>query len=191
MKSGTKVLVGILAVLAVTFFWFFGTRNNLVSLKESIEMQQSQIETDLQHRMDLIPNLVATVQGYADHEKEVFTAIAYARKSLLNSINSGNIEDISKANDSLDSALGGLLAISENYPTLQASEQFTALQDELAGSENRIATSRKYYNEAVQVYNTAIQRFPTSLIAGMSGYYPAPYFKADVEALKVPKVNFD
>lgn len=191
MKSGTKVLIGIGVVVLLVVFWFFATRNSLVSLKEDVEMQQSQIETTLQRRSDLIPNLVATVKGYANHEEEVFTEIADARSKLAGSIESGDMESISEANNSLDSALGRLLAISENYPDLKASEQFIALQDELAGTENRIAVARQYYNEKVKTYNTTVQRFPTSIVAGMSGYYPMQYFEADENAKEVPKVDFD
>ena len=191
MKSGRSVLFGVIAVVILVAFWFFGTKNSLVSLKEDVEMQQSQIETTLQRRSDLIPNLVATVKGYATHEKEVFTEIADARAKLSGSIESGNIESISEANDTLDSALSRLLAISENYPELKASEQFIALQDELAGTENRISVARQYYNEKVKAYNTKVQSIPSSFIAGMSGYYPMQYFEADESAKKVPEVNFD
>lgn len=191
MKNGTKVLIGIGAIVLLAIFWFFGTRNSLVSLKEDVEMQQSQIETTLQRRSDLIPNLVATVKGYATHEEEVFTEIADARSKLAESIERGDMENISEANNALDSALGRLLAISENYPDLKASEQFIALQDELAGTENRIAVARQYYNEKVQTYNTTVQKFPTSIVAGMCGYYPMQYFEADESAKEVPEVNFD
>ena len=191
MKNWTKVLIGIGAVVLLAVFWFFGTRNSLVSLKEDVEMQQSQIETTLQRRSDLIPNLVATVKGYANHEEEVFTEIADARSKLAGSIESGDMKSISEANNALDSALGRLLAISENYPDLKASEQFTALQDELAGTENRIAVARQHYNEKLNTYNTTVQRFPTSIVAGMSGYYPMQYFEADESAKEVPKVDFD
>lgn len=191
MKNWTKVLIGIGAVVLLAVFWFFGTRNSLVSLKEDVEMQQSQIETTLQRRSDLIPNLVATVKGYANHEEEVFTEIADARSKLAGSIESGDMKSISEANNALDSALDRLLAISENYPDLKASEQFIALQDELAGTENRIAVARQHYNEKLNTYNTTVQRFPTSIVAGMSGYYPMQYFEADESAKKVPKVDFD
>ena len=191
MKSGRSVLFGVIAVVILVAFWFFGTRNSLVSLKEDVEMQQSQIETTLQRRSDLIPNLVATVKGYANHEEEVFTEIADARSKLAGSIESGDMKSISEANNALDSALGRLLAISENYPDLKASEQFIALQDELAGTENRIAVARQHYNEKLNTYNTTVQRFPTSIVAGMSGYYPMQYFEADESAKKVPKVDFD
>lgn len=191
MKNGTKVLIGSGVVVVLILIWFFGTRNSLVSLKEEVEMQQSQIETTLQRRSDLIPNLVATVKGYANHEEKVFTEIAEARSKLAGSIKSGDMKSISEANDTLDSALSRLLAISENYPDLKASEQFIALQDELAGTENRISVARQHYNEKVNTYNTEVQKFPTSIVAGMSGYYPFQYFEADEAAKEVPKVDFN
>lgn len=191
MKNSTKVLIGIGVVVVLSIFWFIGTKNSLVSLKEDVEMQKSQIETTLQRRNDLIPNLVATIKGYTNHEEKVFTEIAEARSKLAGSIESGDIESISKANSNLDSALSRLLAISENYPELKASEQFVALQDELAGTENRIAVARQHYNEKVKTYNTSVQRFPTSMVAGMSGYYPMQYFEADEGAKEVPTVNFN
>lgn len=122
MTKGKKVLVGIVALVVLVIFCFIGIKNSLVSLKEEVEMQQSQIETTLQRRNDLIPNLVATVKGYADHEEKVFTEIADARSKLAGSIKSGDMNSISKANDSLDSAISRLLAISENYPDLKANE---------------------------------------------------------------------
>ena len=194
MKNGTKVLIGSGVVVVLILIWFFGTRNSLVSLKEEVEMQQSQIETTLKRRSDLIPNLVATVKGYANHEEKVFTEIAEARSKLAGSIKSGDMKSISEANDTLDSALSRLsrlLAISENYPDLKASEQFIALQDELAGAENRISVARQHYNEKVNTYNTEVQKFPTSIVAGMSGYYPLQYFEADEAAKEVPKVDFN
>lgn len=191
MKNGTKVLIGSGVVVVLILIWFFGTRNSLVSLKEEVEMQQSQIETTLQRRSDLIPNLLATVKGYANHEEKVFTEIAEARSKLAGSIKSGDMKSISEANDTLDSALSRLLAISENYPDLKASEQFIALQDELAGTENRISVARQHYNEKVNTYNTEVQKFPTSIVAGMSGYYPLQYFEADEAAKEVPKVDFN
>lgn len=191
MKNGTKILIGIGAVVLLVVFWFFGTRNSLVSLKEDVKMQQSQIETTLQRRSDLIPNLVATVKGYANHEEEIFTEIADARSKLAGSIESGDITSINEANNALDSALGRLLAISENYPDLKASEQFIALQDELAGTENRIAVARQYYNEKLNTYNTTVQRFPTSIVAQMSEYYPMQYFEANESSKEVPKVDFN
>lgn len=191
MKSSSKVLLGLGAIVLVIAFWFFGTMNGLVSLKEEVDSQQSQVETTLQRRSDLIPNLVATVKGYANHEEKVFTDIADARSKLAGSIDNGDIESINEANNALNSALSRLLAISENYPDLKASEQFTALQDELAGTENRIAVARQHYNEKVKSYNTAVKSFPTSIVAGIGGYHTEQYFEADESATNVPEVSFD
>ncbi len=189
MKKSTLLGFVIIGVV-IAVFWFIGTKNNLVPLKEDVEMQQAQVETALQRRADLIPNLVETVKGYTKHEESVFTEIADARAKLAGSIQSGDLASINEANTALDSALSRLLAISEDYPDLKASEQFIALQDELAGTENRISVARQYYNETVRTYNTTIQKFPTSLIAGMFGYYPLPYFEADERAKEVPVVDF-
>ena len=186
----TKALIAIALVLVLAVSWFFMTQNSFVTLKEDADMQQSQVETALQRRNDLIPNLVSTVKGYATHEEKVFTEIAEARSKLSGSIENGNIEDISKANSNLSSALSRLLVITENYPELKANEQFTALQDELAGTENRISVARQYYNEKVKAYNSKIKRFPSSIVAGMSGYSPMKYFKADESAKSAPVVNF-
>ncbi len=191
MKNGKRLLMVICAVILLACFYFLATRNSLVALKEEVEMQQSQIETTLQRRSDLIPNLVATVKGYANHEEEIFTEIANAREKLVGSIESGDMESISEASNTLDSAIGRLLAISENYPDLKASEQFIALQDELAGTENRIAVARQYYNEKVNNYNTKVQTFPASIVAKVSGYSPVQYFEADDGAQEVPEVNFE
>lgn len=189
--SGLTVVAVLAIIVVLVAGWFIGTRNSLVTKREDVEMQLSQVETTLQRRSDLIPNLVETVKGYATHEEQVFTEIADARSKLAGSVESGNIEDISEANNELDSALSRLLAITESYPDLKASEQFTALQDELAGTENRINVARQYYNESVRTYNTSVQQFPTSLIAGMNGFYPVQYFEADEGAYEVPEVSFN
>lgn len=194
-SSTSKTLLAVLGVIAVVIIaivvWGISTSNNLMTLREDVRMQQSQVETTLQRRSDLIPNLVNTVKGYATHEEEVFTEIADARSKLAGSIESGDIDSISKSNNELDSALSRLLAITESYPDLKASEQFTSLQDELAGTENRINVARQHYNEKVMTYNTTVQRFPTSIIAGIFGYSPAEYFEASEEAQEVPEVNFN
>ena len=186
----TKTIIAIALVLVLAVSWFFMTQNSFVTLKEDADMQQSQVETALQRRNDLIPNLVSTVKGYATHEEKVFTEIAEARSKLSGSIESGDVEDISKANSNLSSALSRLLVITENYPELKANEQFTALQDELAGTENRISVARQYYNEKVKAYNSKIKKFPSSIVAGISGYSPMKYFKADESAKNAPVVNF-
>lgn len=199
MKSLTKIFAGIrTAVLLcisgtiiLTTFWFLSTQNNLVSLKEDVEMQKSQIETTLQRRSDLIPNFVATVKGYAAHEEKIYTEIADARYKLTGSIETGNIESMIEANDALNSSISKLLAISENYPELKSSEQFVALQDELAGTENRITVARQYYNEKVKTYNTSVKRFPSSIVAKAKGFSPIQYFEADENSKTVPEINFD
>lgn len=190
-KTLITILAIILAIIVLIVTWGITTSNSLMTLREDVKMQQSQVETTLQRRSDLIPNLVNTVKGYATHEEEVFTEIADARSKLAGSIESGDIDSISKSNNELDSALSRLLAITESYPDLKASEQFTALQDELAGTENRINVARQHYNEKVMTYNTTVQRFPTSIIAGIFGYSPAEYFEASEEAQEVPEVNFN
>lgn len=191
MKTGMKVLIGVVIVVFLLGGWFISSRNGLVSLEEEVNLQFSQIETTLQRRSDLIPNMVETVKGYAKHEDQVFTDIADARAKLAGGIQSGDIESINEANNALDSALSRLLMITENYPELKANEQFTALQDELAGTENRITVARQYYNEAVNKYNKKLKMFPTSIVASMSGFEPAEYFEAAEGAKEVPKVTFD
>ena len=191
MKSSTKTLVIVLAIVAVLVIWFIGAQNKLVNLEENVKLEFSQVETTLQRRSDLIPNLVETVKGYAKHEEEVFTQIADARAKLAGSIKTGDVEDINEASNQLDSALSRLLVITENYPELKANEQFVALTDELAGTENRIAIARQNYNETVSKYNKAIKMFPTSIVANMSGYESANYFEADDDAKDAPTVKFD
>ena len=190
MKSSTKTLVIVLAIVAVLVIWFIGAQNKLVNLEENVKLEFSQVETTLQRRSDLIPNLVETVKGYAKHEEEVFTQIADARAKLAGSIKTGDVEDINEASNQLDSALSRLLVITENYPELKANEQFVALTDELAGTENRIAIARQNYNESVSKYNKAIKMFPTSIVANMSGYEAADYFEADDDAKDAPTVKF-
>lgn len=191
MKNSAKTLIIVLAIVVVLGIWFVSGQNKLVELEENVSLQFSQIETTLQRRSDLIPNFVETVKGYAKHEEAVFTQIADARSKLAGSIQTGNVEDINKASNELDSALSRLLVITENYPELKANEQFIALQDELAGTENRIAVARQNYNETVAKYNKAIKKFPTSIIASISGYESATYFEADDNAKDAPIVSFD
>ena len=191
MKSGKIILIGLLVVAIMFGSWFIGTRNNLVTLEEEVHLELSNVGTTLQRRSDLIPNLVETVKGYAKHEEKVFTDIAEARSKLAGTISSGDIEAMQEANNSLDSALSRLLMITENYPELKASEHFTALQDELAGTENRITVARQHYNETVRKYNTTLKKFPASIIANMSGFEAADYFEVEESAKDAPKVSFD
>ncbi|MGE0680551.1 MAG: LemA family protein [Candidatus Binatia bacterium] len=161
--------------------------NSMVSMKEAITAAWSQVENQLQRRNDLIPNLVETTKGYAAHEKEIFENIANARAKLIGA--GSRTEQIDAANQ-VSSALSRLLAIAERYPDLKANQQFARLSDELAGTENRIATERRRYNETVQEYNTYIQKFPAMLTAGMFGFQPEKYFEAPESAKQVPQVKF-
>ena len=161
--------------------------NSMVSMKESVTAAWSQVENQLQRRNDLIPNLVETTKGYATHEKEIFENVANARSRL---IGAGSREQKIDAANNLSSALSRLLVIAERYPDLKANQQFARLSDELAGTENRIATERRRYNQAVRAYNTYIQKFPAVMTARMFGFQPEQYFKAPESAKQVPKVKF-
>jgi len=188
MKIGCIVLI----VVAVLLLWFgstfIGHRNQMVTLREAVNNQWSQVDVVLQRRADLIPNLVETVKGIAGQEQKVFGDIAAARAALLGAKTPA---DKIAANGQLDGALGRLLAISENYPQLRSNENFLRLQDELAGTENRIAIERRRYNETVQAYNTYIALFPNNIVASLAGFKRNDaYFKADEGSRQAPKVNF-
>ncbi|AGA68175.1 hypothetical protein Desdi_0646 [Desulfitobacterium dichloroeliminans LMG P-21439] len=176
--------VGIILILGMILSSGY---NNLVTLSETVDSSWSQVENQLQRRADLIPNLVNTVKGYAEHESEVFTDIADARSRL---IGAGSVGEAAEADAELSSALSRLLAISESYPLLKADANFRGLQDELAGTENRIATTRMDYNNVVQTYNTKIKRIPTAFYAGILGFDEREYFKADAGAQETPTVDF-
>jgi LemA protein len=175
---------GIIIILGVILISGY---NNLVNSSENVNGKWSQIQNQLQRRADLIPNLVETVKGYAAQEKSIFTEVADARAKLAGAATVG---EAAQADQALTGALGRLIAIAENYPQLKSDANFRALQDELAGTENRIATARMDYNNAVQLYNTKIKTFPTSLYAGIFGFGQRDYFEADENANKVPGVNF-
>ncbi|SHE35960.1 LemA protein [Thermoanaerobacter uzonensis DSM 18761] len=188
MKNPLIITLVVLAVIAVLVFGtIYGTYNQLVALDENVNSKWSQIDNQLQRRADLIPNLVETVKGYATHEKEIFDSVNKAREKLLSA---NTVADKAASNEELNTALGRLLAIAENYPNLKADANFRQLSDELAGTENRIAVARMDYNNAVQAYNTKIRSFPTSIIANMFGFKEREYFKADETAKTVPKVDF-
>jgi LemA protein len=185
-------IVVVLVILAVFGLVFFGqyvsVKNTLVTKNEAVKSAWSQVDIVLQRRADLIPNLVETVKGYAQQEQTVFGDIAKARSALLSA---GTPQQKIAANGQLDSALGRLLVVVENYPQLRSNENFLRLQDELAGTENRIAVERKRYNDTLQDYNTYVQKFPTSIFAGWAGFKPNDaYFAASEGARQVPKVNF-
>lgn len=186
-----KVLI-VIVVLALIAFIAFGqyvsVRNTLVTKNETVKAAWSQVDIVLQRRADLIPNLVETVKGFAQQEQTVFGDIAKARSALLSA---GNPSQKIAANQQLDSAIGRLLVVVENYPQLRSNENFLRLQDELAGTENRIAVERKRYNDSLQDYNTYIQKFPNNIFAGWAGFkVNDAYFAASEGARQVPKVNF-
>ncbi len=191
-----KIFLGIVAVLLVILVLcglIFGSmyvdrRNDMVRKSETIKADWAQVDVVLQRRADLIPNLVETVKGYAAQEQAVFGAVASARAALLGAHSPA--EKIA-ANGQLDGALGRLLAIVENYPQLKSNENFLRLQDELAGTENRIAVERRRYNEAIQDYNTYIALFPNNIVASLSGFQRNDaYFQAPAASREVPKVQF-
>lgn len=184
MKKTWIIVVAILVLLGISAV---SSYNNLVQLNESVNGKWSQVDVQLQRRADLIPNLVATVKGYAAHESEILNNVADARAKL---IGAQGVGDKAAASDQLDSALSRLLAISENYPNLKADANFQQLQDELAGTENRVAVARKDYNDAAQVYNAKIKSFPNSIWAGMLGFTPREYFQAEEGAQTAPQVKF-
>jgi LemA protein len=188
MSKGLIVIIVLVVIALFAFMQYVGVRNTLVTKNEGVKAAWSQVDIVLQRRADLIPNLVETVKGYAQQEQTVFGDIAKARSALLSA---GTPSDKIKANQALDGALGRLLAISENYPQLKSNENFMRLQDELAGTENRIAVERKRYNDALQDYNTYIQHFPNNVFAGWAGFKPnEAYFTATEDSRVVPKVNF-
>src|SRR5208283_258298 len=181
-------VVGFLALMALIIGGaYVSSRNEMVRKNEAIKQAWSQVDVVLQRRADLIPNLVETVKGYAQHEQKVFGDIANARAGLLNAKTPA---DKIAANGQLDGAIGRLLLIVENYPNLKSDQNFMALQDELAGSENRIAVERRRYNEAIQDYNTYIGLFPNSIFAGWAGFKRNnDYFAATETARVAPKVD--
>jgi LemA protein len=188
MKIGLIIVV-ILVIVALMFGSFYvGRRNQMAIKREAVNAAWAQVDVVLQRRADLIPNLVETVKSFAIHEEQVFGEIARARSAL---IGAKTPTDKIAANGALDSAISRLLVITENYPQLRSNENFLRLQDELAGTENRIAVERRRYNETVQDYNTYISLFPNSLVASMSGFTRNDaYFKTDEGARTAPKVNF-
>lgn len=188
MKTGVIILI--VVVLLLFFFGssFISRRNEMVTKREAVKSAWSQVDVVLQRRNDLIPNLVETVKGYAGQEQKVFGDIAAARAAMMGAKTPA--EKIA-ANGQVESALGRLFVIVENYPQLRSNENFMRLQDELAGTENRIAIERKRYNDTLQDYNTYIGLFPNNIVASMSGFArDEAYFKADEGSRQAPKVNF-
>ena len=188
MKKGLIVALCIVGAIVLLIGWGVSVNNSLIDMEETVNKSTSDLQSQLQRRADLIPNLVNTVKGYAAHETEVYTALADARAKLAGAGN--DVEEMQEANEELSSALSRLLVIVENYPELKANENFINLQDELAGTENRINIARMSYNETVQEFNTAIRKFPKNIIAGMFGFEKAAYFEMDDSAADVPDVQF-
>ena len=192
MKKGLVwclVVVGSLALIALILVMsVVGRYNQMITANEQIDGTWAQVENVLQRRADLIPNLVSTVQGFAAQEREIFEEVAQARSRLLGA---GNPAAAAAANAGLTAGLGRLLAIAEAYPDLKSNENFIRLQDELAGSENRIAVERRRYNDAVRMYNTSVLRFPNNMLAGTFGFGEREYFEAEESAQEVPEVSFE
>ena len=190
-----KTIIGI-AILAVLAFWCMGNYNKMVTEEENVETAWGQVENQYQRRMDLIPNLVATVKGYAAHEKETFEAVIEARaKATQITIDPSNatpeqLAAYQNAQGELSQALGRLLAVSESYPDLKASQNFMALQEQLEGTENRITVARNQFNETAKGFNTLIRKFPNNIIANIFGFEKKPYFEAEAGAEKAPTVQF-
>jgi LemA protein len=187
-KKGLWIALAVVAVIVISLYGFFkGTYNDFVALDQQVKSSWAQVENQLQRRYDLIPNLVETVKGYAKQEKDVFIEVTNARSKVGGA---GTVPDKISANNELSSALSRLLVVVENYPELKSNQNFLKLQDELAGTENRIAVERRRYNEAVQAYNVKIRSFPANLLAGMFGFSPAAFFEAPAAAKTAPQVKF-
>lgn len=188
MKKGTKIAIGVIAAILIIAIPFISSYNSLITEESNVDAAWAQVDTQLQRRNDLVPNLVNSVQGAMDQEQAVFGAIADARAQLNNA---GTVEEEIDANNELTAALSNLLVIVEDYPELTSNDNVTALIDELAGTENRIATERRRYNESVQSYNNRVRRFPGSIIASLTGFEQKPYFEAVEGADTAPEVDFD
>jgi LemA protein len=196
MNIGKLLPIIVIGLLVLLGFSMCGSYNTTVGKDENVKKAWSQVENQYQRRADLIPNLVATVKGYADFEQSTLTAVIEARSKAtqvkvdLDNLSPDKIAEYERAQGALSSSLGRLLAVSENYPDLKANQNFLDLQKQLEGTENRISVERKNYNEAVQDYNGYIRRFPTNLITGMFGFTPKGYFEAQTGAENAPKVQF-
>lgn len=186
LSGGIIALIIILAIIVVAIIVGISTYNSLAQNRESITSAESNIQTQLQRRADLIPNLVSTVKTYMEHETEVITAVTEARAKMTGN---GSTEEKLAANDELSSALSRLLVVVENYPELKSNENFIQLQDELAGTENRITAARQDYNSKVESYNKDIVSFPKNIFAGLFGFEKAQYFQASENAQQNPDVS--
>lgn len=186
----------IIAIVAVLFFWVKGAYNEMVTLDEGVNTAWSQVENQYQRRMDLIPNLVNTVKGYAAHEKETLEGVVKARAEATkttidpSNLNEETLKRFQAAQGELSSALSRLMVVVERYPELKANQNFSELQAQLEGTENRISVERKRFNEIAQGYNTYIRKFPNNILSGMFGFQTKAYFSAESGAEKAPSVEF-
>ena len=196
MKKGLITLIVVAAIVLGGFLWIKGAYNNMVTEDENVQNAWAQVENVYQRRADLIPNLVATVKGYAEHESSTLESVVAARaKATQMTIDPENLseEAIAKFNEAqgeLSTALGRLLLIQENYPDLKANQQFSELQAQLEGTENRIATERMKFNDTAKAYNTLIRKFPDNILASIFGFEKKGYFEAQAGAETAPKVEF-
>lgn len=188
MKKGLIIGGVIVGVIVLIVAWFGGIYNGLVAKQEEVDGKLADISVQLERRADLIPNLVSTVKGYASHEEKVINSITSSREKLLNA---DSVSEKAEANQELSNAINNLLVIVENYPDLKANTNFIQLQDELAGTENRIAVARKDYNDAVKDYNKTIKVFPKNIFAGMFGFEVKDYFEAKESSNEAPEVSFE
>jgi LemA protein len=196
MKKGTIILIAVAGILLLTIFWGISKYNGLVTKEEAVSGQWAQVENQYQRRADLIPNLVATVKGYAKHESETLEGVVAARaKATQVTVDADNLtpeklQKYQQAQGELTSALGKLLMITENYPDLKANQNFIELQSQLEGTENRITTERGRFNDLAQEFNAVIRKFPTSIVASIAGLEKKAYFEAEAGSEKAPKVEF-
>lgn len=188
MKKSTIVIIVVVVILVAIIAGLVSNYNGVVSLSEEVDNKFATIDTMLQRRADLIPNLVNTVKGYTNQEQAVIDSVTDARAKLAGA---NSVGEKANADQELRTALSNLLVVVENYPDLKSSQNFINLSDELAGTENRIATARKDYNDAVKEYNTKIKRFPTNIVSGMFGYGEKEYFQASEGSEEVPTVDFN
>lgn len=197
MKRGYVVIIVIVAVVLVLFFWIKGMYNSMVRMDEGVSSAWAQVENVYQRRADLVPNLVATVKGYAEHESSTLEAVVNARAKATqmtvdpSGLSEAEIARFTEAQDELGAAIGRLLVSVERYPDLKANQNFLELQAQLEGTENRIAVERQKFNEAARSYNVTIRKFPNNIFAGMFGFEKKGYFKASEGAEQAPAVSFD
>lgn len=196
MKKSVIVIIALVVIVGIIFFWYKGVYNGLVQADEQVSAQWGNVENQYQRRADLVPNLLATVKGYAEHEQSTLQSVIEARAKATQvtidptNLNEQTMAQFQQVQGELGSAINRLLVSVEAYPDLKANQNFLDLQAQLEGTENRIATERTRFNDVAQTYNTLVRRFPNNIIAGMSGFTQKPYFKAEAGAEKAPEVKF-